>query len=120
MAISADHNIGSITQQLISLTNGLLLNAHDGTFMASKMCVEFGYLGLAITVFIAIVFIKSLAHSRSDHSSVSLFHLSATFSLLIYTFIRGGGYFAFPVLLALIASNLTSQEKQSFGHETVS
>ena len=95
MAISADHNIGSITQQLISLTNGLLLNAHDELLWHQK-CVEFGYLGLAITVFIAIVFIKSLAHSRSDHSSVSLFHLSATFSLLIYTFIRGGGYFAFP------------------------
>ena len=84
-----------------------ILNAEDGSFLASKIVSEFGVIGILIVLFLSYVCFSNIIRfcsSADDHSSLSItITLKFISSILMfsYLYIRGIGYFQLSFLLYL-------------------
>ena len=101
---------GFYTNKLISLNSGILTNSYEGSFFLSKILVEFGFIGLIFSIWILFYYYRRLSCVSRNMSALGLLALSFCFSFLCYTFVRGGGYFSFPILLFLLSLSMFSSD----------
>ena len=104
---------GFYTNSLLKLTDGILTNSYDGSIMFSKLLVEHGYLGLISSLCIVLVLYKRLKLVSISSTPTNVFAFVSALSLFGYTFIRGGGYISFPVLLFFLTFNITDYSVNS-------
>jgi hypothetical protein len=87
-----------------------VLNSSDGSFMFAKIMAELGYLGLIICTYLSFLAIKSiLALNQIANQEINSYfspddmirHAAAGLTLLMYLYVRGMSYFAFPLMLAV-------------------
>jgi len=100
---------GYLSTDLSFIGDGTVLNSNDGSFMFSKIVSEFGIFGLLACLYISARAIKSLfsprmlstqSGSEINHDFVLICRAAAGLTLIIYMYVRGMSYFAFPVMLA--------------------
>jgi hypothetical protein len=104
---------GFYTNSLLKLTDGVLVNSYDGSIMFSKLLVEHGYLGLIFSIFVVLVLYKRLKLVSKSSTPTNVFAFVSVLSLFGYTFIRGGGYISFPVLLFFLTFDITEYSFKS-------
>ena len=86
--------------KLILNSYNLVLNREDGGFLAAKIVIEFGLLGVFIVLSYASLFVKSLIKIIVSKKNTPIFNI-ALIAFFIEFFFRGIGYFS-PQLLLLI------------------
>jgi len=84
---------GSITEIMYEATNGVYLNQYDGSIGFAKLLVEFGVFGLIFCIFLIYLSIKFRKYFISKILDTQyIFLYSSLISILMYLFVRGGGY----------------------------
>jgi hypothetical protein len=95
---------------LISGGRDRVLNSSDGSFMFAKITAEFGYLGIIICAYLSFLAIKSiLALGQFANQEINSYlsidetirRAASGLTLLMYLYVRGLSYFAFPLMLAV-------------------
>jgi hypothetical protein len=96
---------------LLMRGEGFVVNSTDGSFLFAKIVAELGVLGMLACLYLTWLAIKAmLALSRglddSRPEALALRHdmicrAAAGLSLLVYLYVRGMSYFAFPTMLAV-------------------
>ncbi|GAA4649775.1 hypothetical protein GCM10023116_20560 [Kistimonas scapharcae] len=87
------------------------LNRYDGSFLASKIIVEFGFLGVLFSIFVTWQSLKSYLFLRAtkfcEGDLVSIIYAVVTLAVFVELFFRGISYFSpnFIVFLVLVAKN---------------
>jgi hypothetical protein len=111
MGCGSFREIGEFSPIITKLA-GSTLNYNDGSFLASKIISEFGFLGILFVLFIFIISILSILsyincekclkylndNTRMDEIAISA---SGAICILTFLFIRGMGYFQLSFLLSL-------------------
>lgn len=91
---------------------GVVANIEDGSFMASKLISELGVFGVLIVLSLTVYFFREIFKVKGYliqknqvknqvDLNVTIAGVAGSFSILIFLFVRGAGYFLFPVLLAV-------------------
>ena len=108
MACGRFYSVGMFSDIVSSLLGGdTILNAEDGSFMASKLVAELGVIGIFVVGFVmyrCILIIRRFTRIKrgllvGDVDLVTL-QVSGAISLLIMLFVRNTGYFSLNVILA--------------------
>ena len=86
---------GEISDFMYYKNKEVYTNLYDGSIGFSKLLVEFGIFGILFCLFIIYksFFYRHIILKYSIDNSLSIFYYSTLISILIYLFIRGGGYF---------------------------
>lgn len=94
--------------KIIDKKFGLTINREDGGFLAAKLIIEFGFIGLLIVIiYIYLFFVSCLKIIRKKNN---LFDL-AVVSIFIEMFFRGIGYFSPQILLFLLIYFLSKNKR---------
>ena len=84
---------GEITDLMYMTTNGVYLNQFDGSIGFSKLLVEFGIIGFIFCIYLLYKVIKYRKLFAIDNINTQyIFLYSSLVSILMYLFVRGGGY----------------------------
>jgi hypothetical protein len=104
-------DIGGYSYLISQVNSGILLNFEDGSFAASKIISELGFLGLLIVGLLTFYSFNNLlwALNSKNFQNVNLLILSGSISTLICLYVRSAGYYQLHFILAL--SLLLSQIK---------
>ncbi len=83
-----------------------ILNAEDGSFLASKLISEFGVIGILIILVLSYICFRNIirfSKTKNEHTSNFIISLKFISSILLlsYLFVRGIGYFNLSFLLNL-------------------
>jgi hypothetical protein len=109
-----------------AVAGGLILNSNDGSFMLAKIVAELGVFGLLIGLYISFLAINAIIrlsdNIKQNSMDVNVRHEmicrgAAGLTLVIYMYLRGTSYFAFPFLLAvgmLLRKPLCIHRSQNF------
>jgi len=106
-------DIGVYSSLIKQGNNGILLNIEDGSFAASKLISELGFLGLLIVGILTFYSFNSIlrALNSKNYLNLNFLILSGSISTLICLYVRSAGYYQLHFILAL--SLLLSQSKNS-------
>lgn len=94
---------------IYALTRGSSLNVYDGGFGASKIISELGILGIAVTLFFAVVSIRlawrlrAMALMPIIYRPDLIFPYSFIVGFVIEMFVRGVGYFSATVFMLMVS-----------------
>lgn len=108
MACGRFYSVGMFSDIISSLLGAdIILNAEDGSFMASKLVAELGVIGVFVVGFVmyrCILIIRRFIGIKrgllvGDVDLVTL-QVSGAISLLVMLFVRNTGYFSLNVILA--------------------
>ena len=94
-----------LTLSKTSTYDPALLNAQDGSFLASKIISELGIFGIIILFYLTLKSIKNIftfiANQNKELDTYIYISLKFTSSILLlsYLYVRGIGYFQLPFLL---------------------
>ena len=108
MACGRFYSVGIFSDMFSSVLGAdLVLNAEDGSFMASKLVAEMGVIGVFVVVFIIyhcivriIGFIRINRGSVVGSLDIVALQSSGAITLLVMLFVRNSGYFSLNVILA--------------------
>ena len=107
MACGRFYSVGMFSDMYSSVLGAeLVLNAEDGSFMASKLVAEMGVLGVFVVFFIVYYCIVNITRFiRINRGSVAgnldlvAIQASGAITLLVMLFVRNTGYFSLNVIL---------------------
>lgn len=108
-----------IFSSLIMGTSGVVLNANDGSFLASKIVAELGVFGIITVLGLVVFSIRAISEfgrskykNNSADSTIILLRSVGGLCVLIFLFVRGtGGYFQLPFLVALSMLSVSLPKK---------
>lgn len=100
-------NVGSLSP-LIFAAAGVVLNSNDGSFLASKMIAELGFVGIIAVMGLTVLSFKAIYRLKdvnclqgSMERTIQSAQAAGALCVLSYLFVRGSGYFQLPILVAL-------------------
>lgn len=103
-------NMAGYLTPLISEGRDSVLNATDGSFLFAKVVAEFGFLGLLACIYLSYLAVNSLLElsrhvvpvpNATDMQYYSICRAASGLTLLIFLYVRGISYFAFPLMLSI-------------------
>ncbi|WP_076588996.1 hypothetical protein [Vibrio ostreicida] len=96
-------HLGAYTQDIVKYL-GVPLNITDGSFLFSKLVSEFGFLGLIAVLYMLMRVESFLRRTKIKDffcNPEAAFGMACCISILCLLFVRGLGYFNFPVIMVI-------------------
>lgn len=107
-----------IAEKIYALAN-MYLNREDGGFLAAKLIIEFGFLGIILVLGYLVLFIKSCLRIRRNKYHNNNFLLIADLLFIgffVDMFIRSAGYFTLGMFLFIVALFLRLKKQKNFNN----
>lgn len=109
----AGTNEPSLVAEKIYEIAGIYKNRADGGFLAAKLIIELGYIGLLINIIYLYLFFKSILILRNRELDISVISYGVVFSFSVEMYVRNPGYFSFGAVIMIISLFFLYSNKQS-------
>ena len=103
-------NMAGYLSPLLLRGEGTVVNSTDGSFLFAKIVAELGLLGLLVCIYLSYLAINAMltlrravftARTSAAVRNDMICRAAAGLTLLVYLYVRGMSYFAFPSMLAV-------------------